>query len=250
MYKILLVDDESEIRNALANYFPWSSLGYEVAHDCKNGKDALDILTTQKVDVLFSDICMPLMSGLELAEEVVKRGIPLKIVFLSGYRDFQYAKKAINLGVYEYIVKPSKFDELHSVFSSLKTELDQQNSERNIDTANNKTTINYSDNIIATIKDYVNTNYDTVTLNDISNIVHMSSNYISTYFKEKTNQNFSDYVHMVRMKKAADLLGDFRYKTYEVSNIVGYSNPKNFTRMFKKYYGKSPRDYRNSKEDF
>ncbi|MBD1382477.1 response regulator transcription factor [Metabacillus arenae] len=242
MYKVLLVDDEYEIRYGLINYFPWNTLGFEIAFECQNGKEAIDIINTNSVDVLFSDIRMPVMTGIELAEEIVKRELPIKIVFLSAYREFDYAKKAINFGVYDYVVKPSKYEELQTLFTRLKKDLDQERTNKN---SEEETVFTYSDNIISTIKAYVKEHYDSVNLEDVASLVHMSANYISTYFKEKTGQNFSDYVSMVKMEKAAELLSDYRYKTYEVSTMVGYSNAKNFTRMFKKYHGKSPREFRS-----
>nr|WP_275900810.1 helix-turn-helix transcriptional regulator [Paenibacillus periandrae] len=76
----------------------------------------------------------------------------------------------------------------------------------------------------------------------------MNPDYVSKYFKQKTGQNFSDYIVEIRMGKAIELLQDINYKTYEISELVGYSYPKNFTRTFKKFYGISPREFRNSGE--
>ncbi len=107
--------------------------------------------------------------------------------------------------------------------------------------------MNFNEKIISVIKNYVESNFREVTLEDLTNQVHMNPDYISKFFKQKTGQNFSDYLIEVRMKKAAELLDDIRYKTYEISDMVGYSNSFNFTRTFKNYYGMSPREYRNKK---
>jgi len=72
----------------------------------------------------------------------------------------------------------------------------------------------------------------------------MNPTYISKYFKKQTGQNFSDYVISVKMKIAAELLKDIRYRIVDVSIMVGYENAKNFTTSFKKYYGKSPKEFR------
>ncbi|WP_248924701.1 helix-turn-helix domain-containing protein [Paenibacillus hamazuiensis] len=102
-------------------------------------------------------------------------------------------------------------------------------------------------NVIETIKHYTENHYKDITLDKVAKVVHMNPNYVSTYFKEKTGENFSDYLLSIKMKKAADLLGDVRLKTYEVSQMIGYSNTKNFTRTFKKFFGVSPREYRNKR---
>jgi two-component system response regulator YesN len=76
-------------------------------------------------------------------------------------------------------------------------------------------------------------------------LVHMNPYYISKFFKNKSGENFSDYLIRIRMNKAAELLQDYNFKIYEVSELVGYSSTKHFTRTFKKTFGKNPKEYRN-----
>ncbi|WP_094550641.1 response regulator transcription factor [Petroclostridium xylanilyticum] len=255
MYKIMIVDDEYEIRNGLCNYFPWNEIGFEVAIQAENGKQALEYLQKYHIDIILCDIMMPTMTGIELAKKIYDEKWQVKIIFLSGYRDFEYAQQALSYGVKSYIVKPTKYDELFKTFSNLKTELDLEHSEK-FNNENSKTdcvrngetdiSLNFHDKIISTIKSHVKKHYKDVTLENIAELVHMNPYYLSKFFKQKTGQNFSDYVITVKMKKAAELLDDINYKTYEISDMVGYSSPKNFTRTFKKYFGMSPREYRNS----
>ncbi|SES09802.1 Helix-turn-helix domain-containing protein [Gracilibacillus ureilyticus] len=212
-------------------------------HDCENGKKALEYLNQHQVDVLLTDIKMPVMDGINLSKEINLQKKPIQIVFLSGYKDFYYAKEALRYGVVDYIVKPGKYEEIHEVFSNLKKNLDT-----NVSTAPPET-VTYTENIIYTIKEFTKKNYANISLDDLAELCKMSPNYISTFFKEKTGTNFSAYLTEIRMRKAAEMLGDFHYKTYEISNLVGYTNPKNFTRMFKKYYGVTPREYRNKKAE-
>ncbi|GAB2559998.1 response regulator transcription factor [Gracilibacillus alcaliphilus] len=237
MYKILLVDDEKEIRYGLKNYFPWGQLGFEVVHHCENGELALDYLKKHDVNVVLTDIRMPVVDGLQLAKQLDTKYAHIHTIILSGYKDFQYAKEAIKYGVKDYIIKPGKYEEMHEVFSQLKKELDTSS-------FSNKGDNSYTDNIIQTIKNYAEENYADISLDDLAELCKMSPNYISTFFKEKTGTNFSTYITDLRMRKAMEMLDDFHYKTYEISSLVGYNNPKNFTRMFKKYYGMTPRDYR------
>jgi two-component system response regulator YesN len=102
----------------------------------------------------------------------------------------------------------------------------------------------HSDKIITRIKSYVCEHYKNVTLESLSEVVHMNPDYISKYFKHKTGENFSNFVIRVKMYKAVELLQDINLKTYEISELVGYSNAKNFTRSFSKFFGKSPSEYR------
>ncbi|QGH33816.1 response regulator [Gracilibacillus salitolerans] len=239
MYKMIIVDDEAEIRIGLSNYFPWNQLGFEVVYQCVNGKQAIEYIEQNTIDLILTDIRMPVMDGIELAKELHKRRSFIYIIFLSGYKDFQYAKEALKYGVKEYIVKPGKFEEIHEVFTTVKAQLDKEWSRHHKKE-------NYIENIIQTIEDYIKKNYADICLEDIATVLKMSPNYISRLYKEKTGDNISNYITKTRMQKAAELLVDYHYKTYEISEAVGYNNPKNFTRTFKKYYGVTPRDFRNS----
>jgi len=241
----LIVDDEAEIRNGISQYFPWHEIGFEVVDQCENGKQALQYIDNHAVDVVLCDIKMPIMSGLELAKLLYDRKSSIKILFLSGYRDFEYAKQALAYDVKNYIVKPTKFDELFKIFSELKVELDEASPNLGAELSSQLT---FNEKVIAEIKSYVEENLHVATLEEAARRVHMNSYYVSKYFKEKTGQKFSDFIVSMKMEKASELLMDIHYKTYEVSEMVGYTNAKNFTRTFKKYYGKSPREFRNSQE--
>lgn len=126
MYRILLVDDEALIREAVSENVKWEQYGYELAGSCENGKEALEFIEENPVDVVFTDICMPYMDGMELSEKLSEDYPAVKIVILSGYDDFDYAKKAIRYGVKEYLLKPITADEMGDVLLTLKTEMDKE----------------------------------------------------------------------------------------------------------------------------
>lgn len=249
MYKLLIVDDEQEIRNGISNYFPWNEIGFYIVGQCENGKQALDFIEKFPVDVLLCDIKMPVLSGIDIARELYNRKSKIKIIFLSGYKDFEYAQSALKYKVKNYILKPTKYKELYNIFTEIKEELD--NDALKIKMSKGSTYLqednvpSYNQKIINSIKNYVREHYKTATLEDVAQLVHMNPAYLSKFFKEKTKESFSDFVIFVKMEKAAELLNDISYKTYEISEMVGYSNAKNFTRMFKKYFNKTPRQYRN-----
>ncbi|AZN43963.1 response regulator [Paenibacillus albus] len=243
MYKLMIVDDEVEIRTGLRNYFPWNEIGYEVVCEAENGRQALELLKQHQVDVILSDIMMPIMTGLELAKELHENESPIKLVFLSGYTDFEYAKQAMVYSVKNYLVKPTVYKELVEVFQGLKMELDKERSKAEPRTEDEDP--KQENRYIAAIKKYIDENFTNVTLESASTHVHLNHSYTSKLFKQKTGITFMDYVIQVKMQKAAELLADPAYKTYEISELLGYTNPHNFTRSFKRIYGKSPRDYRN-----
>lgn len=242
MYELLIVDDEFEIRHGISHYFPWDEIGFTIAGEAENGQQALSFLSEHPVDVILCDIKMPIMSGLELARKLYEANDKTKIIFLSGHKDFEFVKEALVYGARDYIVKPTKYKELAAVFSKIKEELDRAvKSELPPQPVKN---VGESDALIGKIKQYVEEHLPTVCLKDVASAIHMNPFYISSYFKKKTGFLFSEFVNASRMKKAAEYLTDAQYKTYEISELVGYGNPKNFSKTFKAFYGKNPREYR------
>jgi YesN/AraC family two-component response regulator len=251
MYNLVIVDDEPEIKNGLCNYFPWNDIGFTIAGQFSNGLEAFQYILEFPVDVVLCDIKMPFMTGIDLARELSEREIKVDIVFLSGYREFDYAQQALIYGVKNYIVKPTKYNELVDVFTRIKRELDLRtkaadSSDSPPVEAPGPEAQGYYEKIIKTVKEYACENCKDASLEAASRLVHLNPFYLSKLFKEKTNQNFSDFLLEVKMQKAKELLGDMQYKTYEISDIVGYKNSNNFTRTFKKYFGHTPSFYRNN----
>lgn len=244
MYQLLIADDESEIRNGLANYFPWNKIGFEIAGTVENGFEAMEFIRHNQVDAALCDIRMPVMSGLDLARELHERRIPVKLVVLSGYREFDYARQALEFGVCNYILKPTKYAEIVRVFSEIRKKLDQEDAEYIFAEKQNQQGFNLHGEIIETVQSYISRNYQNATLEDAARMVYMNPFYLSKLFKQKTGVNFSDYLMQIKMEKAGELLKNMAYKVHDVSLLVGYSNPKNFTRAFKNYYKKSPNEFR------
>ncbi|MEH7303826.1 response regulator transcription factor [Neobacillus drentensis] len=244
MYNLVIADDEYEIRHGLVNYFPWEEVGFEVIGKASNGVEALELISKGNVDALLCDISMPKMTGIEVIKDIYLQQSDVMTVFLSGYQEFHYAQEAIKYGVKNYILKPTKFSDLMEAFSQIKKELDQRIPRKAERVLGHRNIDGEDDPIIFKIKDYVKTNFKSASLEDAAQTVYMNPHYVSKYFKQKTDENFSDFVFQVKMEEAAKLLKTMKYKAYEVSEMVGYSNAKNFTRAFRKYFGVSPKEYR------
>lgn len=242
MFELLIVDDEYHSRNTLSSCFPWSSVGFQVVGQACNGKEALEFIRDHSVDVILCDILMPVLSGIELAKQLFGEKTAPIIVFLSGHREFEYAQQAVNYGVRFYVVKPARFEELSQVFTTLKDELQYR---QNTSLPNSIIELEHQDLIIEKISHYIEENYRTASLKGASQNLYMNPCYISQIFKERTGHNFSDFLMETRMKKAAQFLKNPSCKIYDISNLIGYTQPKNFTRAFKVYYGMSPKDYRD-----
>ncbi len=126
MYQIVFVDDEFVIREGVSENIKWNELGYQLAAVCENGREAWEVLQKIPVDVVITDICMPFMDGIELSAKIKEQYPRIKTLILSGYDDFDYAKKTIKYGVEDYILKPITSYELTDVLVQLKSKLDAE----------------------------------------------------------------------------------------------------------------------------
>lgn len=415
MYKILIIDDEAIIRRGLKNIIDWESLDCVVCDEAGNGVEAIDKVKTHMPDIIIVDIKMPGMNGIELIKAVKDIVKKCKIIILSGYRDFEYMQSAIKLGAFDYILKPSKVNDIvdvvkravgkikeenqkeheinklrddaessikalqnkflyellvteevnkeeiekersicgleingyrvitvrifnvdndsenfriqgiselfkesfESIGSILSSELsrdkfvyivqyeestEQDNEiEKKLDEFIKQVNEYYSFKIYAGISeygnglfelnnrlneslmdlnlkksdigykdikeekkdmkeskvislsirktlDYINEHYSqNITLNDMAEYNGISPYYLSRLFTKETGKNFVDYVNEVRIKKAKELLREDNYKYYEIAEMVGINDSHYFSKIFKKYTGITPSEYKREK---
>ena len=126
LYKVMLVDDEEEAREAIAGCINWEEIGYVVAAKADNGEDALEKAEQCAPDVVLTDIHMPFMDGLTFCRKLKETMPDVRIIIFSGYDEFEYAQEAVRLGAEEYILKPINSAELIKVFTGIKERLDEE----------------------------------------------------------------------------------------------------------------------------
>jgi two-component system response regulator YesN len=127
MYKVLLVDDESMARTGLRHFFDWDLNGFKIVGEASNGQKALQWIENQEVDILITDISMPVMDGLELTRWTRKVSPQTKIILLSSYNDFEYAREGIRLGASDYLLKPTLENEnLSQTLEKVKRQIIQE----------------------------------------------------------------------------------------------------------------------------
>lgn len=130
MLKIFLAEDEVIVRETIKRMIPWESLGFELVGEAADGEMALPLLIRQQPDLLITDIKMPFMDGLTLAR-LAKKEVPgLKVVILSGYDDFNYAKQAINIGVEDYLLKPITKNALIERLTEIRSRYEDEKTQR------------------------------------------------------------------------------------------------------------------------
>ena len=130
LYKMILVDDEEDVRVSIERKVDWNSLGFELVGSVSNGEEALELTERIHVDVVMTDIKMPFMDGLTLCSKVKENYKNTKVVLCSGFDDFEFAREAIHLEAEEYLLKPIGAQDLENVFRKIKENLDKEISER------------------------------------------------------------------------------------------------------------------------
>jgi two-component system response regulator YesN len=343
----MIVDDMEIVRLQLKRLKVWGKdSGFQITDEAANGYEALLKLQDQPVDLLITDILMPVVDGVELLEKVVEKQLASCVVLLSEYDKFEYARKGLVLGAFDYLVKPvntedirilleraesfiqkkeetqkklnlqensfyitqilelfendipanslagSVFDGLISskadfseIYQLVKSFLDELIKNTNSyfawytkfeDTGSIKHLNYYAHSSIERLRDdyiycvenvqkkisslYFGRRYGAL-LNDISifilknvedelkltaiaNFLNMNKNYLCGVFKKKTGIYLLDYITKVKMERAKKLLTVSEFKSYEISEKLGYKDPEYFSRLFKKYEGISPTEYR------
>ncbi|OXS55603.1 DNA-binding response regulator [Cohnella sp. CIP 111063] len=251
MYKVLLVEDETVIRQGLRELIGRSTGHFEVTGEAASGVEALDYLKCELPDLLITDIRMREMDGLTMVAQVREMYPSLPVVIISGYGEFEYAKKAISYGVCSYLLKPIERLELVAALDKIKLALDR---ERGISvppqpgTERSEAPAPGGDarKIIRDVKEYVKLHIDgDLRLQTVAGNVHLNATYLSQLFKAETGTNYSEYVSEARMERAKWLLAHTRLKIYDVARLSGHQSPKHFMLVFKQQVGATAGEYRD-----
>lgn len=131
MYSILLVDDEQYIRESIIELVQWEKKGFFILGEASNGEEALEVMEKNVPDILITDIRMPVMDGIELSRRIREKHPSVKIVFLSGHDDFDYAVSGIKLNIIEYLLKPISINDLELMLEQVREALDEEKREVN-----------------------------------------------------------------------------------------------------------------------
>ncbi|MCR5733043.1 MAG: response regulator [Lachnospiraceae bacterium] len=252
MYKVVIVDDEPAIVTGLSKMIDWKSFRCEVAGTADSGQEGIRVIDETKPDILFTDIQMPGIDGLTMIAALKSEHKDMEISILTGYRDFEYARQAITLGVHRFLLKPSKMEELSEAIESMVQKLDgkdlrddgkesAEDSEKEPSTAGNF--------IVDSALSYMRENYtEKLQLADVAEHVYVSVWHLSKLLNNVTGKNFSELLNGIRIEKAKELLHDPSLHVADIAEKVGFVDMAHFARVFKRITGMSANEYRNNKK--
>lgn len=251
MFRVLIADDEETIREGLKKLIESYDIGLSVIATAEDGEVAMDLINEYKPEIILMDINMPFIDGLEIIEEIRKTDQNTKIIIISGYNQFDYAQKALELGVFSYLLKPINYRDFKDILIRAMDSYSERMWEINQikkDEEDFKPQNDIGNNAIRYIKE--NFSSTDISLNLLSEYFFVSQSYLAKIIKQKTGTNFTDYLNKLRIDMSIKLLLDenIAYSIKDVSDRVGYNSQHYFSRAFKNYMGISPSKYRNKKE--
>ena len=135
-YKLVIADDKSIILDGLTKLVDWGSMGFEIVGSFCNGEEVINYIEKNEVDVVLTDIKMPICSGIEVAKYIHEKNLAIFVILISAYKDFKLAREAISYNVNHYMLKPTKLDEINTVFNEIKQQLDSQKNKETISQSN------------------------------------------------------------------------------------------------------------------
>ena len=258
MYKVMIVDDEPIIVEGLSRSIAWDKWNCKVvatAHDGLEGKKSIE---EYRPDIIFMDINMPEMDRISMIAAIKSQFPNLQICVLTGFRDFEYAREAIRLGVTRFLLKPSNMDELEEAISAMCANLKKkaitgeeetassENSEGQAAADEDKKESASSSFIVKNALTYIEENYkQKLTLGEVAEKTYVSQWHLSKLLNRHTGQSFSDILNHTRIEHAKELLKDPSLRIGDISEQVGFLDLAHFSRVFKKQEGVSANEYRN-----
>ncbi len=253
-YTVVIAEDEEIILQSLIRLPHWKELGFSRVIGARNGQQGLESIKEHRPDLVVTDVKMPFLDGIGMLEKSIEE-YGYKAVIISGYEEFSFAKRAISLGVSEYLLKPIDIEELEGVVRRLLDKLpatrrqselealpescrEQARAMLDID-AVRRAPIHNRD--VLSLLDYISEHFaERFSLSQLSEQYHISSSYLNGKFKNATGYALNDFVNRYRILRSMLLLTGSDLRVYEVAQAVGFEDYKYFIMVFKKYLGVSP----------
>lgn len=250
VFTMVLVDDNPVITEGMKSLITNHFDDIKILGIYKNGMAVIDDIKNKTIevpDIIISDIHMPVADGIDICEFLYDSKAKTKVILITGYQRFEYARKALNLGVAYLLVKPFTSEDLlncvKNIISSIKSDMiDEKNSSSFIDSYNKTSLIN-------NVMEYVKKNYmdNTLSVFKIAEKFGFSSNYLAQKFKTEVGVSLVKYITTIRIEIAKKLLCEnSKMSISDVAKQVGYTDEVYFHKVFKKTVGITPSQYKKA----
>lgn len=239
VYSIMIVEDEYLVRQGISSLVDFKKFNMQVIGEAENGLEAWEKIQAECPDIILTDINMPQMNGIKLAQLAREQYPQLHIIFLTGYDDFDYALSAVKLGADDYLLKPFSREDVEAMLIKVKEKLDREKKQQQVHELVEKA--EFSD-LEQAIHDRL---ADTeLSLKSLSFQLGFNSSYLSVLIKKELGLPFQDYLIQERMKRAKLLLLTTDLKVYEIAEQVGFEDMNYFSQRFKQIVGVTPRQFK------
>jgi len=247
MYDVVLVDDEQIILKGLSQVFPWEQYHCRVVDTAVDGRQGLALIHQKRPQILLTDIRMPNLDGLSMIAALKSEFPRLQITVLTAFRDFDYAQRAIHLGVCRYLLKHSRMEELHEAMAAMTAALaaaepadascaDEEENDAEAGGFIARSAIRFMEEHCT----------ERLSLSDVADHVYVSQWHLSKLINRYSQQSFFDLLNGFRVQRSQELLADPMMKVSEIAYAVGYADVAHFSRIFKKTTGKTPMEFRGA----
>lgn len=267
MYRVVIIDDEPIIVEGMSRIVPWREYECEIVATANDGIEGAEVIRKFKPNIVISDIAMPGVDGLTMVAGLKSEFPNLQIAILTGYRDFDYAQRAIRLGVIRFLLKPSNLEEIEDAIKTMIENLKKYNiypesveeieepveeiekpveEELEEDEPEDRTISAAGKFVVNNAIRYIENNYpQKLSLADVAEKAYVSQWHLSKLLNRHYGQNFSEILNNVRIKEAKKLLANPSLRIGNIATSVGFVDIAHFSRVFKKSTGISANEYRN-----
>lgn len=250
MWRTLIVDDEQHARASLTKLMAKAGIPFEIVAAVNDGQEGLDAIRELQPDAVITDIDMPVMDGVKLLKSARDEGYDCRFVMLTCMNEFEYARQALEFGASGYLLKLSMdVDGLKQAMDKVSRELEQREQLRKAERwFPKKSTEEPTDHpemnkIIRHIEEHY---AEEITLKRVAELISMDASYVSDLFKKKTSQTLTHYVQNRRIQAARMLLMETNKSVGEIAGQVGFENDNYFIKVFKRWCGVTPSEFRKA----
>lgn len=268
MRSIVIAEDEELFRRELAAATPWEELGFVLVGEAADGIEALDLVRERRPDALLADVRMPRLDGLGLvariAAETPEEERPFAVL-ITGHSEFEYARSALRLGAFDYLLKPLDDAELAATMSKLAVAIDERR--RRLTLAAALASAAETEPALAFFAEFAPDGQrdaqdayveraaaeiaggyvGSLSADEVAARLGISGGHLARIFKAKTGLTFAEYLARFRMKRAVELLKDPSARIGEIADMVGYRDQRHFSLLFRRLVGVTPTQFREGR---